>query len=120
MSLFKLFLVISVALVLMLGSFACSSAILDFTVKSSVDFNHSHDVTIKGADVDNPPANPVTITSTATGGTPHTHTITLSKADYQSIKDGKTVSVVSSPFPANNHTHTFDIKKPMATTGSTY
>jgi len=117
MRLYKLFLVIPVALVLILGSFACSSATTsDFTVASSVDFNHSHDVTIKGADIDNPPANPVTITSTATGATPHTHTIVLSQADYQSIKDGKTVSIVSSPFPANNHTHTFNIKKP--TTGS--
>ena len=106
---------------LLLGALACATtpaATKDFTVTSSIDFDHSHNVTIAGADVDNPPAEK-TLASTEAGAVTHTHTITLAKADYESLKAGKEIAITSSAFPANNHTHTFTIKKP-ATSGGVY
>ncbi|MBI4296234.1 MAG: hypothetical protein HY667_03840 [Chloroflexi bacterium] len=77
----------------------------DFEVTSSVDFNHSHKIRVLGADVDKPPAEKsvtsdgaththavvfkkadfqalrkgqeITLTSSATGTTPHTHTFKI-------------------------------------------
>jgi hypothetical protein len=109
---YKTSIIISITVLFLMGAFACLPAATgsDFTITSSVNYNHSHDITIKGANIDNPPSAPIIITSTNTGNPPHTHTVTLSKADYQSLKDGKTVTVECSS--AGNHTHTFNIKRP--------
>ncbi len=79
----------------------------DLTVTSSTDANHSHKITVLGADIDNPPGEKV-ITS---DGATHTHTVTLTKADYQAIRKGQSVSKVSSATGTTPHTHTFAIKK---------
>jgi hypothetical protein len=106
-------LLLSLSAILLLGILGicagCSSATQDFTVTSSTDVNHSHDVTIIGRDVDNP--SDKTYTTTSTGAVPHTHTVTLTRAQFEEIKQGNSVTVTSSAFPANNHTHTFTIKK---------
>ncbi|OGO05839.1 MAG: hypothetical protein A2Y60_01500 [Chloroflexi bacterium RBG_13_54_9] len=98
------------SLLLVVGS-GCTAATKDFTITSSVDVDHSHKVTISGADIESPPAGK-TITTTQDGAVPHTHTITFTKQDYETIKKGEVVNVTSSAFPANNHTHKFAIKKP--------
>ena len=89
-------------------SFSCSSSTPDFTVTSSVDNNHSHKIIISGTDVDKPPDTKI-ITS---DGANHTHTIKLVKQDYQSIKAGQEITLVSSSDGPVPHTHTFKIKKP--------
>ena len=103
-------LIIAVFLVTLFGmvSGCTGSGTPNFTVTSSVDNNHSHNAVISGADVDNPPAQK-TITS---DGANHTHTITLTKQNYEAIKQGQEVTVTSSSNGATPHTHTFTIKKP--------
>lgn len=93
------------------GGLACSKSPAtgqeDITATSSSDVGHSHDVTISGADIENPPAVDDTIDTTYSGG--HKHTITLTRQDYESIKNGGEVTVNSSSY--GEHTHTFVIKK---------
>ena len=79
----------------------------NITVTSSIDAGHSHDVTISGADIENPPAADDTIDTTYSGG--HRHTITLTRQDYESIKNGDEVTVISSS--SGGHAHTFVIAK---------
>ena len=91
-------------------SLACSkksASAGDITITSSVDAGHSHDVTIKGTDIESPPAADKTVNATYSGG--HRHAITLTPQDYESIKDGGEVTVTSSSNAG--HTHTFVIKK---------
>ncbi len=97
--------------VTLLAGLACGTGTTDFTVTSSTDLNHSHRVIISGDDLDDPPVQK-TLTTTRDGGVPHTHTITLTKQEYEAIKKGQEIAVVSSAFPDNNHTHTFDIQAP--------
>ncbi|MBI2832701.1 MAG: hypothetical protein HYX79_10645 [Chloroflexi bacterium] len=79
----------------------------DITSTSSIDFNHSHNATIPGADIDNAPSEK-TYTS---DGASHTHAITLKKTDFETIKKGQQVSVVSTATGTTPHTHTFNIMK---------
>lgn len=101
---------------------ACAKALptADFTVASTVPdpTNHSHSVTIIGADVDNPPAEK-TYTTT---GTPHTHQLTLKQADFAAIMKGQEITVISNSAGTTPHTHTFKIKKPVTSqsSGTTY
>ena len=79
----------------------------DITVTSSVNAGHTHQVTISGADINNPPAADKTIDTSYSGG--HRHTITLRTQEYKSIKNGNEVTVESSS--VSGHTHAFTIKK---------
>jgi hypothetical protein len=103
-----------IALVVVLAGsligFACSdksASTGDITVTSSINAGHAHQVTINGADINNPPAADKTIDSTNSGG--HTHSITLTMQDYESIQSGSEVTVESSS--NSGHTHTFVIAK---------
>ena len=104
---------IALAVLLLVGgvvALACSKESVspgDVTVTSSVDAGHTHQVTIKGSDVESPPAADKTVNATYSGG--HRHTITLTPQDYESIKDGGEVTVTSSSNAG--HAHTFVIKK---------
>lgn len=91
----------------------CSKATADITVTSSVTLGHTHQVTISAADIDNPPATAQTINTTSANG--HYHTITLSPEDYQTLKNGGTVTVTTSV--VNGHTHTFTIQKGQSSSG---
>ncbi|MBI2858949.1 MAG: twin-arginine translocation signal domain-containing protein [Chloroflexi bacterium] len=82
-------------------------ATADITVTSTLDFNHSHNIIVLGADIDKPPATK-TITS---DGASHTHDVALAKADYEAIGKGQAVSKVSTSSGTTPHTHTFNIKK---------
>jgi hypothetical protein len=97
------------AVLLSAGVLSCgkSASPGDITVTSSTASGHSHQVTISGADIDNPPTGGKTISTTDVNF--HTHTITLTQQDYQSIKNGNEVTVTSSS--SNGHTHIFVIKK---------
>ena len=93
-------------------SFATSGTTSDIMVTSSATPGHSHQVTISGADIDNPPTGGKTIATTTYVDSyynSHSHTITLTQQDYQPIKNGGTVTVATSE--VNGHTHTFTIKK---------
>lgn len=90
-----------------LGCSKKSASTGDITVTSSVNAGHTHDVTISGTDINNPPAAGKTIDTTYSGG--HRHTITLTTQDYESIQSGNEVTVESSS--VSGHTHTFVIKK---------
>ncbi|MFA5367360.1 MAG: hypothetical protein WC333_05730 [Dehalococcoidia bacterium] len=79
----------------------------DITVTSSVDAGHTHDVTISGADIENPPDANRTINTTFDDG--HRHTLTLIPQDYQTLKDGGVVTVTDSL--VTGHTHTYVISK---------
>ena len=76
-----------------------------FTVTSSVNSSHSHTVKILYDDIDIPPTPNKTLTSSSTG---HTHQITISTIDYQTLAGGETIVKTS---PRNGgHNHTFSIK----------
>ncbi len=104
---------VSVLVLLLVGglvSLACSkksASTGDITITSSVNAGHTHQVTIAGADINNPPAADKTIDTTYSAG--HRHTITLTTQDYESIQSGNEVTVESSS--VSGHTHTFVIKK---------
>jgi len=100
---------VMLAVLLSAGVLSCgkSASPGDITVTSSTASGHSHQVTISGADIDNPPTGGKTISTTDFNF--HTHTITLTQQDYQSIKNGNEVTVTSSS--SNGHTHIFVIKK---------
>jgi hypothetical protein len=106
---------VMLAVLLSAGVLSCGGKSVstgDITVTSSVSIAHSHQVTISGADIDNPPAGGRTITTTSYGDyyiNSHSHTITLTQQDFQTIKNGGTVTVTTSV--ALDHTHTFTIKK---------
>lgn len=107
-------------LVVVAGTIACgAAATADFVVPSSITLKHSHEVIISGANVDNPPAASVIITSSSNGSPAHVHTITLTPQNYQDIKNSKTV-VVTSSAAADGHTHTFSITKPLVDTQTPY
>ena len=78
----------------------------DLTVASTTDFNHAHNVTVPGADIDSAPSQK---TYTSDGAT-HSHAITLAKADFQNIKKGSAVTVVSSATGTTPHTHTWTLQ----------
>jgi hypothetical protein len=82
----------------------------DIVVTSSVSEGHTHQVTIKYYDIESPPISDK-FTTTEAGVGPHTHTVTLTKPDFEAIAAGKTVKVTSSVSMEYNHTHTFTIKK---------
>jgi hypothetical protein len=84
----------------------------DFSVTSSVDGGHSHTIKILYDDIDNPPASDKTLTSSSTN---HTHQITITATNYQTLKDGGTVTKTSTT--DGGHSHTFSIK--VSTTNST-
>jgi hypothetical protein len=86
---------------------AATIIIDDITVTSSFDAGHTHDVTISGADIENPPVGGKTIDTTYDGG--HRHTLTLTQQDFETIKNGGEVTVTDSLF--GSHTHTYVIKK---------
>jgi hypothetical protein len=105
----KRFFALAIVMTMVIIGFGCAAVgTPDFTITSSIDANHSHKVIISGADIDNPPATK-TITS---DGASHTHTIVLNKQDYEAIKKGQEISVISSSTGTTPHTHTFKIKKP--------
>ncbi len=103
------------SLVAAVFTFACSSSPKspsttgsgDITVTSTATAGHTHQVTIAGTDIENPPPADKTIESTTNVG--HSHTITLTPQDYQTIKSGGQVTVTSSD--VNFHTHDFTISK---------
>jgi hypothetical protein len=99
---------VMLAVLLSAGVLSCgkSTSPGDITVTSSVSAGHSHQITISGADINNP-STQKTISTTYVNF--HTHTITLTQQDYQTIKNGGTVTVTTSE--VNGHTHTFTIKK---------
>ena len=86
---------------------AATISIGDVTVTSSVNAGHTHDVTISGADIENPPAAGKTIDTTYNSG--HRHTLTLTQQDFETIKNGGEVTVTDSLF--GSHTHTYVIQK---------
>jgi hypothetical protein len=100
------------ALVNLLAGCGSNSAVnsVDFSVTSLGDAtNHSHNISILGTDLDNPP-NEKTIPTTDVFQ--HIHEVTLSKADYEAIKNGQTVNKTSTRTGTAPHTHDFAIKKP--------
>jgi len=78
----------------------------DLKVASTTDFNHAHNITIPGADIDSAPSQK---TYTSDGAT-HTHAITLTKSDFQNIKKGNAVTVVSTQTGTTPHAHTWTLK----------
>ncbi|MBI2860136.1 MAG: hypothetical protein HYX91_01355 [Chloroflexi bacterium] len=85
----------------------CAKPAADIVVTSSTDFNHSHNVTIPGADIGSPPASK---TYTSDGAT-HQHAITLVQADFEAVKKGQVVTKTSTAAGTTPHTHTFAIMK---------
>ena len=78
-----------------------------FTVTSSVNSGHSHTVEILYDDIEIPPTSNKTLTSSSTG---HTHQITISTIDYQTLAGGETIVKTSTRY--GGHSHTFSIKVP--------
>lgn len=86
---------------------SCAAApTADFTVTSSTEFNHSHKITVLGADVDRPPTEKA-ITS---DGATHSHAVTLTRANFQALKKGQEITLTSNQAGTTPHSHTFVIK----------
>jgi hypothetical protein len=79
----------------------------DFSVTSSVNDAHTHDITVKAADL----AAGVSVTYTSTNAGGHTHTVTLSPAIINDVNSGKGDIVTANP-DATGHSHGWLIKKP--------
>jgi hypothetical protein len=78
-----------------------------FSVQSSVDAAHTHNIVFPLADIANPPSGGKTYTSDGS----HIHTITLTQQQLTDINTGATESIVSNP-DNTAHNHTWIIKKP--------
>ena len=91
------------------GGGGTSSAVagVDFTVTSSVNFDHTHDITVKAADL----AAGVSVTYTSTNAGGHTHNVTLTPAIINDINSGKGDIVAGTP-AAEGHSQGWLIKKP--------
>jgi len=80
----------------------------DITVISTVTNSHSHSITIKAADltagVDK------TYTTTTDGAIPHSHTLTITAAQFNDVNANKTDNI-STNADATAHTHEFPVKK---------
>jgi hypothetical protein len=94
------------------GSNECASAndievtATDVTVTSLCTSNHVHTFDISTADLQSPPADGLTgSTSTYEG---HKHAIALSQADLASLHAGGTVEVISGA--SDGHTHLFKFR----------
>ena len=97
------------ALVTLLSSCGGGSG-ANFTVTSQSDTTgHSHQITVRGADLDSPPSQKEL---TSTSDVDHTHAITLQKADFEAIASGQTVSKTSTNTGSPPHVHLFAIRKP--------
>ncbi len=84
----------------------------DIVVTSTVSLNHTHQIRVKGSDVDTPPVADKTIDTTTYGTAGyggHSHTVTLTPQDYQTIQGGGQVTVTTSV--VESHTHDFTISK---------
>lgn len=80
----------------------------DFVVPSTSVNSHTHNITVRAADL--AAGVQVVYTSTFAGSTPHTHTVTITPAQITDINGGKTDAITSST--DLNHNHEFVIKKP--------
>ena len=79
----------------------------DFTVTSSVNDAHTHEITVKAADL----TAGVSVTYTCTNAGGHTHTVTLTPAIINDINSGKGDIVSANP-DSTGHGHGWLIKKP--------
>jgi len=71
---------------------------------STYENGHSHTIQIERSLVENPPSNGRTFTSTGS----HTHSVTLSSSDFQTLSNGSTLTKTSSS--SDGHTHGFNFK----------
>ncbi len=69
--------------------------------------SHTHSVTVRKADVQNPPAGGVSYTTSSNSG--HSHTLSLSQAELQSVNAGTPVTVMDSL--VSSHQHQYQISK---------
>ena len=77
------------------------------TFVSSTDDGHTHSVGLQVTEITSPPS--AGLEKTTSNVLAHTHTVTLTAADLDSINAGNTVTKTTSN--DLNHTHTFDFKK---------
>jgi hypothetical protein len=100
-----------------LNNITLETAVHDLSVTSSTDDNHNHMLIIAQNDLQNPPINGVSYQSTWTLN--HNHYVQLSRADFDTINNGATVTVTSStsvnPQTGQAHSHHWSISK-----GTTY
>ena len=108
-----------IAISLTIGINGCSANVPEPTTKaedivttSSVYENHKHTVTINAANIDNPPEALTLSTTKDKNSSFHTHKITLTKKQFELLKEGKEVRVTTIPLVIDNHYHAFTIKKP--------
>lgn len=90
------------------GGDSAPAAATGFNAASSVDFQHSHTITIPFTDLTSPPSGGAQYTS---DGATHVHTVTLTQQQLTDINNSQTVAVVSNA-DASGHTHTWTIAKP--------
>lgn len=103
-----LLLVLPAARVLMAcGSDSGGGGPQTLTFVSSTDDGHTHSVGLQVTEITSPPS--AGLEKTTSNVLAHTHTVTLTAADLDSINTGNTVTKTTSN--DLNHTHTFDFKK---------
>jgi len=77
------------------------------TFRSSYDDGHTHTITIKKTEIQNPPASG--ISRSTSSDSYHSHTFTMSQAELQMVNSGVSVSVKTGV--SSGHTHTFTVTK---------
>lgn len=85
------------------------------TWTSSVVEAHSHQFTIRVADLDQPPAEGMTGDTTSVSA--HSHVVTLTQANLKQIGGGGTVAIDTSMAGTPAHAHTFTFSRAGGTTG---
>lgn len=74
---------------------------------STVAQGHSHTVTINRSEVENPPSEGITKTTSSGGG--HTHSFSMTQQQLTDVNNGQTVTVTDSS--VSGHTHDYEISK---------
>ena len=84
-----------------------------FTVESSPGGAHRHTVTIEYRDVDDSPSGGRTLSTSSSGGAyGHFHGLTLTRSDFQALKDGQVLTKTTST--DSGHSHAFTIEVPAS------
>lgn len=75
--------------------------------QSTTAQGHTHSVTIQRSEIENPPENGISRSTSLSGG--HTHTFSMTQQQLQNVNAGETVKVTDSV--VSGHSHEYEITK---------
>lgn len=75
--------------------------------QSTTAEGHAHSVTIQRSEIENPPENGISRSTSVSGG--HSHTFSMTQQQLQNVRAGETVRVTDSV--VSGHSHEYQISK---------